>query len=90
MRTLWKLAGVTLICREVLQLWQAKRIALMDVLGSTGQWLTHRWAYVGLVTGSARSPRSPRSGPHIANLKPSCRWISTQRLEKLRLWGVAV
>lgn len=39
-RRLWKLAGVTLICHEVLQLWQARRIALMDVLESVGQWLS--------------------------------------------------
>lgn len=57
-RTLWKLAGVTLICHKVRQLWQARRIAF-----DGRPWehrpvaVSHWWASVGLVTGSARSPK---------------------------------
>lgn len=54
-----KLAGVTLICREVLHPWRARRIALMDVLETIGQWLslTNWWASAGLVTDSTRSSK---------------------------------
>lgn len=65
---LWKLAGVTLICREVLHLWRARRIALMDVLETIGQWLSLTggplrvwWQTVTEV------PRSLRPGPHTVS-----------------------